>query len=317
MHFTVLVVGEDVQSQLAPFQENNDGDCPREYMTFYDVEDKYREEYENKSNLMVVLEDGQLVSPHDKIFTEPDESGHVGVPEHFRMREVLHKSRYETLDAYVLDHYGEERDAETGRYGTWDNPNSKWDWWLLGGRWTGFFKLKAGEQGATGRPGILTEPAQQGRCDSALKQAVDFEGMQADARKEAEEAFDRYEAIVKTHGHVADFDEFKKTFNGNFAQARGAYDSQPTVQTLREARLMPFGNLSEVYGVSREKFSTRAANNAVTAHAVLMDGKWYEQGDMGWWGAVAEDDDIWSAEIIKLIDSLPNDTLLSIVDCHS
>lgn len=34
-HFTVLVVWEDVEQQLAPFQENNMGDCPKEYLKFY------------------------------------------------------------------------------------------------------------------------------------------------------------------------------------------------------------------------------------------------------------------------------------------
>jgi len=46
-HFRVLVIGEDVEKQLEPYQENNMGNCPSKYLEFIDVEEKYRKEYEN------------------------------------------------------------------------------------------------------------------------------------------------------------------------------------------------------------------------------------------------------------------------------
>ena len=49
-----------------------------------------------------------------------------------------------------------------------------------------------------------------------------------------------------------------------------------------------------------------------------MDGQWYERGQMGWWGIVKneKDADTWGKEFNLLIDSLPDDTLLSAYDCH-
>jgi hypothetical protein len=44
-HFTVLVVGEDPEWQLAPFQENNMGDCPREYLVLEDLTEEVEEGY--------------------------------------------------------------------------------------------------------------------------------------------------------------------------------------------------------------------------------------------------------------------------------
>lgn len=44
-HFTVLVFSktqDDVSKLLAPFQENNMGDCPKEYLAFNDTEDSSR-----------------------------------------------------------------------------------------------------------------------------------------------------------------------------------------------------------------------------------------------------------------------------------
>ena len=35
------------------------------------------------------------------------------------------------------------------------NPLSKWDWWVLGGRWAGFYTLLDGCTGYTGTPGVF------------------------------------------------------------------------------------------------------------------------------------------------------------------
>ena len=41
------------------------------------------------------------------------------------------------------DWCGEEKDEE-GRYGYWENPNAKWDWFEVGGRWKKSLKAKDG-----------------------------------------------------------------------------------------------------------------------------------------------------------------------------
>lgn len=51
-HFTVAVITdgkptyEKISKALAPYQENNMGDCPKEYLTFHSLSKKYKEEYE-------------------------------------------------------------------------------------------------------------------------------------------------------------------------------------------------------------------------------------------------------------------------------
>jgi hypothetical protein len=39
---------------------------------------------------------------------------------------------------------------------------------------------------------------------------------------------------------------------------------------------------------------------------------------MGWWGMASDeiDKDDWDAQFAKLIDGLPEDTILTVVDCH-
>jgi hypothetical protein len=49
-----------------------------------------------------------------------------------------------------------------------------------------------------------------------------------------------------------------------------------------------------------------------------MGGKWYEKGSMGWFGCVIGEKDQaeWNAEFNRMFDSLPDDALLTAVDCH-
>ncbi len=57
------------------------------------------------------------------------------------------------------------------------NPHAKYDWYKLGGRWTGYFKLKNGHEGKVGSPGLMTEEAPDGRADRARKGDIEVENM--------------------------------------------------------------------------------------------------------------------------------------------
>lgn len=56
----------------------------------------------------------------------------------------------------------------------------------------------------------------------------------------------------------------------------------------------------------------------ITCFAVVMDGKWYERGEAGWFGVVidAKDEDVWNKEVKQLLATLSPDTLLTMYDCH-
>ncbi len=180
-HFTVWVIGDDHKKELAPFQENNMGDCPKEYLEFRNVEGEYRQEYNNDSVDMVKVPNGVVVdekhcSFHDRfpnhhftwaesfkrrknggsIFdTEeclPEGSGKVTIP-----LNKLYLSFEEFMDEWVGCGKNEET-GEYGEYGYWENPNAKWDWYKVGGRWAGSFHMKKVEQALIAPPvGTMTE----------------------------------------------------------------------------------------------------------------------------------------------------------------
>lgn len=137
-HYVVLVIGDCPEEQLEPFDEN--------------------------------------------LVVEPYIVGEVSEKEKQRMLEFYNKERssnHDTFDACYAE-YGNDWDGnrckkENGvwvEYSTY-NPDSKWDWYSLGGRWSGrFIKLKEGATGIVGECGAFGNSV---GVDQALKKDIDFE----------------------------------------------------------------------------------------------------------------------------------------------
>lgn len=53
---------------------------------------------------------------------------------------------YKTVDAVAEQWMGLDKDPSAGVYGYWYNPNGRWDWWVVGGRWANTFTVKHGNK---------------------------------------------------------------------------------------------------------------------------------------------------------------------------
>jgi hypothetical protein len=222
-HFTVLVVGNDPEKELEPFNENTR--LPRyvEY-TKEQLIEKQRKEIEEYKNSTYA----KFLTDPEKYKAEHNNPHHIDYLENKFPAEL--KLTDEELHKIGLEDYEPENIGTDGEVYSTYNPKSKWDWYQLGGRWSGMIKLKEGKEGVIGSPGLGVHEV---GIDQAKK------------------------------GDIANFDEIK-TF------------------------------------------------------AVLKDGQWYEIGKMGWWAMVSDEKDkeAWDSEFKKLIEGLPDDTLISIYDCH-
>ena len=310
-HFTVMVIGDNVDAQLAPFQENNMGDCPAEFMEFTDTEDEFLSEYNEDSITKVVMPDGTLKNRWEE-----------GVTDDMERRDIPFKELYATFEEFVSEYHSyEARDEKTGRYGYWENPNRKWDWYQVGGRWSGFLKLKPGAKGSHGERSWMNRGAENdaGTCDSALKGAIDFEAMRQEAGEHAADAWDKAHELFGDRAFIT-WDEAKAncTTDGtiDFDKARAIYNAQEPVKAFNR-HFGPFQNAGD-FLVSREQFIADARATAINTFAVLKDGEWYEKGEMGWWG-MSDDkmtDAQWATKIGELLDGLSDETPITIVDCH-
>lgn len=204
------------------------------------------------------------------------------------------------------------------------NPNKKWDWHVLGGRWTGFFKMKPRTSAVRGRPGLMTEAAPEGTADQAFKLDIDFDGMRSEEEAKAAQEFDAIRAIIEPHLPVTSWVELRGKYLGDNPElpggidaARKAYRDQPAVKALNASEAYRWKD-AEDYAGDRATFIRQRGIQRCMTFAIIKDGQWYERGSMGWWGAVADEkeQDTWIEEFGKLVDGLPDDTLLSVYDCH-
>lgn len=111
-HFTVLVIGEGIEGKLAPYDEGLQV-TPYIEKTKKDLEKECKEMIEEAKN-----------PPKD---TTIDYRGY---------KEGM------SLAEFTKQYHEEELDKDSNMLTTY-NPNSKWDWYEIGGRWKGMLILKS------------------------------------------------------------------------------------------------------------------------------------------------------------------------------
>lgn len=292
-HFTVLVIGNEPEELLEPFSEHIE--VP-----------KYSEVSEDEKQSFI--ETYTIVKP-DRSYGIKDEA-------------EAEKNKLLSFDE-LYDQYGEDWNDSAWKKdtnGIWCefstyNPDSKWDWYQLGGRWAGFFKVKKGADSIVGERSLMTEEPKIDYADQLLKKDIDFVGMRAEAILNAEKDYDEFHAVLKGREFPLWPAILEKYPEDQIDAAREEFNNLETVKDLNKAGYY-FNN--ERFNVSREEFLRKAELSAFSTFAFLNEKGWCERGNMGWWGIVTneKDDEQWIIEFNKMLDELPDDTLLSLYDCH-
>jgi hypothetical protein len=281
-------------------------------MVFEDETAIVMDDWANGTTNQVVMSDGSYEYPHSRRVAELF-PGDVK-PE---VEEVPFNKIYDNIEEFAQDYYG--YNLEDGMYGYWHNPNARWDWYSLGGRWTGYFKLKHGADGDTGMPGVMTDPAKPGYADAAYKRDIDFETMRRQAEEGAAERYDAVMEAIKDTPEHEPWENVRNRLDGDIDAAREFYHDQPRVKAFSECPYGgPFKNVEDYTSVSKEQYLKDARHNAISSFAFLKGGEWVERGDMGWFGVARNEEDAqaWSEKFNQMLDELPDDTLLSLYDCH-
>lgn len=297
-HFTVLVIGNgDIDAMLAPFNENAEVDPYLEPLSKADDIDRMLDYYKKNGT----PEQQKLI--HDVCFTA------TGMPATDEAREALGVLYENWSGTLVINNDGYFRE-------TTYNPESKWDWYVIGGRWAGYFKAKDGCEGEVGESGVFDNKPTPGWYDRIRKGDVDFEFMRDLAAKEAGEHWDRFHEAVKGLERPASWEEVRAKHGADIDAAREEYNSTPYQEAARE--VIGFFDDRERFEVPREEFVRIARNSAISTFAFLKDGQWVGRGEMGWFGFAANEKEVdeWATAFNKMLDELPDDTMLTVVDCH-
>ncbi|GAB6037158.1 hypothetical protein JCM15519_17170 [Fundidesulfovibrio butyratiphilus] len=226
-------------------------------------------------------------------------------------------------------------DEKAGRRGYWENPNAKWDWYQLGGRWAGFLLVSAGVAGIRSEESTFSknfrlrrgEPDPYGddplRVDAARHGDINWEGMmkamaQAAGKRWDEEMQRVAQADKTAEAWRSEFFSMDDKTKGRFARMLESTGLPNSLETYRLWCL----NRSFLTGVDllhdKDRGGYVAKNSVPLTFAYLKDGKWGERGDMGWFGCVADEKDCttWEKEFEQMLETLSPDTMIWIVDCH-
>ena len=175
-------------------------------------------------------------------------------------------------------------------WGHYTNPNGKWDGYSVGGRYSGYFRLKDGAKGNIGERSwlcsedYLQQMIEANAVDQAVNEDIDWNKMREECRKEATEEWNQRTRMLN---------KFK-----SMAKKRGEEYTKEMEDRFLE--------IADIKGKTKEEFMEE--KSVPMFYAVLRDGKWEEN---------------LSREYCdNLIKSLPKDeiltfVILTFVDCHS
>jgi hypothetical protein len=228
---------------------------------------------------------------------------------------------------------GQERpllvDEESGRAYTMStyNPESKWDYWRIGGRWGGYFPFRAEyrEQVIQPEPGWDSpESIPPDHCDGGPKLALDLAALREEKAAQARKTYAEFHALVDGTPEAMPWSAFADNVSdGNgytIERAREEYRSQPRVKVIKDSDFRWHDDPVAEFGQPERQYVAKETAGAVPGYAtVTLDGRWMAPGRMGWFGmsTETESDQIgyWEAAN-AYIEALPETTLLVALDCH-
>ena len=180
----------------------------------------------------------------------------------------------------------DELDEEGNRLSTY-NPDSKWDWYVEGGRWPGQLKIKKSKVKEYGSSEV----------DSAKVGDVDWAAMNSLTDEQRERATRLWKYYVMEEPYPGTEEEKREELGFIFYKKEYYLNRYKTL----EGYLKSLGTWC--------------------LRAVIDDnGDWHEVGEMGWFGCSSETEDEdakWEEEFYdRFIKPLPKDAMITVLDCH-
>jgi hypothetical protein len=236
---------------------------------------------------------------------------------------AAHNARYGSdSERLYLDEEGRAYNLTTR------NPEAKWDYWRIGGRWRGYFHVAQRGPGVVYSDRSWDSPAEDfspDRCDGGRKRQLNFESMRADAAVKANERYDRWEEIsAYTPPARAWADVVSEVEVGTLTieQARNLYHNQPRIRAAKSTKLdHGWGEcvVSE-FLPGRDEYIAEARLGAVPGYAlVTLEGQWLAPGRMGWFGMSSDESGDRNAYRIaanRYLEDLAPDRIVVVLDCH-
>jgi len=212
--------------------------------------------------------------------------------------------------------------------------NPKWDWYVLGGRWHGFFKAKDPSKIVNDLSGIFDEEIENGYGDAMEKGNIDIKGMEDEYIKECLEEYDEIVGIINhwietntKNGNVPSpkpWSYYQNLVDNHILtldEAKDLYEKKESyINLLKDAGYVFWRDdpIADYWAKTREEYLSDSLKHFMLPYAFVINGEWHALGEMGWFGfSYSENDfDTYYKEFWDTFNSLPDDTLVSLFDCH-
>ena len=207
----------------------------------------------------------------------------------------------------------------------------KWDWYLLGGRWSGFFKAKDSQKQMLGTPGVFDNVPAPGYADALEKGNIDLEGMRADWIKSYGEKYDDITATIRRwmHDNVNSWEfppepkpwSYYNNLPLPIEERRELYNkSESYIANLRQAGYFFWNEdpIEDYWRKSKDEYLETVLKDCMIPYAYVKDGEWFGRGEMGWFGTSTSnmEYDEYLKGFWDDFNALPDDTMVYLYDCH-
>jgi len=281
-HFAVLVVASDeadLEAKLLPFHEY---ECTgiEQYTEFVIEHPADRAEEDAKAIVADLADNPELKAKYEGYLTTRN------------------------FVALFNDWDGTEPDTSLN-FGRRTNPNAKWDWWTIGGRFNNFRGIKS----CTKVKSVKWATIRQNQRDNELQR------------------YNTYHAALEQHAGTIISDSIKDSYDNLITKSDKWQQVFPTVSAyavhhaaIKETDMFTYGySIDDIAELQqdREQFATNLDDTPVWAF-IDADGKWQEKGDMGWFGMSITNESHagYPERFWNWVEKLNPIDMVYVIDCH-
>jgi hypothetical protein len=207
------------------------------------------------------------------------------------------------------------------------NPQSKWDYWRIGGRWGGYFPYRDGFADRVLKPERnwdSPESVAPRHCDGGPKLALDLNALREEKALEARIAYGEWQKLAAGLPDALPWSAFTDNISPGsgytIEQAREEYHAQALIKAVNDSDFRWYDDPVAHFGKPESLYVEHARAKAIPGYATItLDGRWMAPGTMGWF-AVSDDEEgdrigYWEAAN-AYINSLDDAAWLVVLDCH-
>lgn len=310
-HFHVMVIGKDPEFQLAPFHEYECTGRKDEFVVGQDITQELLSQVEDSDSHVSLSDVLEWYRLEGKTYTDEEEA----------------KSEQE-FSYVIVDDKGALVKAVR-----FTNPNKKWDWWVIGGRWRNAYKLKSGVLPMSrSTPGVFRSERRAGYGDQARKGDIDFAFIEDAASKKGRILYQQHvqaltPKLISAFVTLPTWEELREQNPGMEIGAvrdiyhggvRGIVRNKLKEHGVTDGFFWDSEGAQEMLRMTEDQFADYKGRRSWVPYAVVHERNWIARGEMGWFGMSSPtgDYDEYVNKVRELVFSLPDNTIITNVDCH-